>query len=271
MTTTSGDLAAFVPQALARVRAQHPLVQCLTNTVVADFTANVLYAVGSTPAMVDVPDEAGAFAGIASAIVINLATPHAEQRTAVVEAAQAADSAGKPWVLDAFTVGALPVRTALAHELVQLRPTVVRGTAPEIIAIAGTGAGGQGTDASAENLAAAQESARTLARSISGVVALSGTATFVTDGTRESRITNADGLLAQVAGGAGGALAAMMSAFAAVDEDRLATTVAAVAVYKVAAEIAAQQATRPGSFAVAFLDALASLTEHDLLERTALS
>ena len=110
-----------------------------------------------------------------------------------------------------------------------------------------------------------EESARTLARSIGGVVALSGTVGFVTDGTRESRIANGDGLLAQVAGGAGGALAAVMSAFAAVDEDRLATTIAALAVYKVAAEIAAQQATRPGSFAVAFLDTLAALTEHDLL------
>ncbi|WP_405593109.1 hydroxyethylthiazole kinase [Streptomyces sp. NBC_01190] len=62
-----------------------------------------------------------------------------------------------------------------------------------------------------------------------------------------------------------------MSAFAAIDEDRLATTVAAVTVYKVAAEKAAQQVTGPGSFALAFLDALAALTEQDLLERAALS
>lgn len=59
MSATSAELAAFVPQALSRARAQRPLVPCLTNTGVADFTANVLYAVGSAPAMVDVPDEAG--------------------------------------------------------------------------------------------------------------------------------------------------------------------------------------------------------------------
>jgi hydroxyethylthiazole kinase len=62
-----------------------------------------------------------------------------------------------------------------------------------------------------------------------------------------------------------------MSAFAAVDDDRLATTVAAVTVYKVAAETAARQVAGPGSFAVAFLDALSVLTEQDLVERAALS
>lgn len=200
MYTTPAELAAFVPQALAQVRTRAPLVQCLTNTVVTDFTANVLYALGATPAMVDVPDEAGPFAGIASAVVINLATPHAEQRTAMAEAAQAAASAGTPWVLDAFTIGPLPVRTALAHQLVELRPTVIRGTPEEIIAVAGDSAGAQGADDSAETLQAAEETARTLARRTSGVVAVSGPVDFVTDGTRDARIANGDALLAQVAG-----------------------------------------------------------------------
>lgn len=273
MSTTPAELAAFVPRALAQVRARNPLVQCLTNAVVTDFTANVLYALGSTPAMVDVPQEAGTFAEIASAVVVNLATPHAEQRTAMVEAAQAAASAGTPWVLDAFTIGALPVRTALAHRLLELRPTVVRGTASEITAVAGAGAGAGGSDAddSAGARRAAEETARTLAGRTGGVVAVSGPADFVTDGTRDARITNGDALLAKVAGGAGGALAAVMSAFAAADKDQFATTVAAVTVYRVAAETAARQAAWPGSFAVAFLDALAALTEQDLLERAALS
>ncbi|MBY8881655.1 hydroxyethylthiazole kinase [Actinacidiphila acidipaludis] len=110
------------------------------------------------------------------------------------------------------------MRTALARELVRLLPTVVRGTAPGIIAIAGADAGAQDTDDPARHHAAAEKPARTLARSISVVVALSGPAVFVTDDTNGSRITNGDGLLAQVAGGA------VMSAFAAVDEDRFATS-----------------------------------------------
>ncbi|WP_392839620.1 hydroxyethylthiazole kinase [Streptomyces sp. LN500] len=269
MPAASADHTAFVPQALARVRADSPLVQCLTNSVVTGFTANVLLALGASPAMVDIPDEAGPFARIASGVLINLGTPHAEQRSAMVEAARAAGPAGTPWVLDPVAVGALPVRTALARELLELRPAVIRGNASEIIALAGAGGGGRGVDSS-DDVAAAEESARDLARRTGCVVAVSGPVDFVTDGVRSARIANGDALLTRVTGG-GCALGAVMAAFAAVDEDRFATTVAAVAAYAVAAELAAKEASGPGTFAVAFLDALAALEEADLSERAALS
>lgn len=262
-------LTAFVPQALTRVRAQTPLVQCLTNAVVTGFTANVLLALGAAPAMVDIPEEAGPFARIASGVLVNLGTPHAEQRAAMVEAARAAAAAGTPWVLDPVAVGALPVRTALARHLLGLRPTVIRGNASEIIALAGAGGGGRGVDA-ADGVGAAEESARGLARTTGGVVAVSGPVDFVTDGARDARIANGDALLTLVTG-SGCALGAVLAAYAAVDEDRFAITVAAVAAYTVAAELAAGRSAGPGSFAVAFLDSLAGLTERDLVERAALS
>ena len=37
----------------ARLRASNPLIQCITNTVVQQFSANVLLAVGASPAMLD--------------------------------------------------------------------------------------------------------------------------------------------------------------------------------------------------------------------------
>ncbi|MET7861065.1 hydroxyethylthiazole kinase [Streptomyces sp. NPDC005318] len=263
------DPTGFAQQSLARVRSTSPLVQCLTNSVVTGFTANVLLALGASPAMVDIPEEAGPFARIASGVLVNLGTPHAEQRSAMVEAAGAATSAGTPWVLDPVAVGALPVRTALARELLELRPTVIRGNASEILALAGAGGGGRGVDSS-DGVETAGESAGELARRTGCVVAVSGPVDFVTDGVRSARIANGDALLTRVTGG-GCALGAVMAAFAAVDEDRFAATVAAVTVYTVAAELAAKEASGPGSFAVAFLDALAALEPADLAERAALS
>ena len=58
------DLTAFTAEALQRVRDTSPLVQCLTNSVVTNFTANVLLAAGVAPAMVDIVGEAGPFAGV---------------------------------------------------------------------------------------------------------------------------------------------------------------------------------------------------------------
>ncbi|MFJ7494411.1 hydroxyethylthiazole kinase [Streptomyces sp. NPDC097727] len=62
-----------------------------------------------------------------------------------------------------------------------------------------------------------------------------------------------------------------MAAFAAVDEDPFNATVSAVTAYTVAAELAAKQASGPGSFVVSFLDALAALEESDLAEQAVLS
>jgi len=268
MTRTS-DLTAFTASALDRLRASQPLVQCLTNAVVTNFTANALLAIGAAPAMVDIEGEAGPFAGVAGGVLVNLGTPHEEQRRAMVEAAEAASAAGTPWVLDPVAVGALPVRTALAGKLAGLRPTIVRGNASEIIALAGAGGGGRGVDA-ADPVDAALPAASSIAADTGAVVAVSGAVDVVTDGTRTAHVANGDPMLTRVTGG-GCALGAVMAAFAAVDDDRFATTVAAVAVYTVAAEIAAARTAGPGSFAVAFLDALATTGPADVAARARIS
>lgn len=269
MLRTSTDLTLFTCSALDRVRTGEPLVHCITNSVVVNFTANVLLAVGAAPAMVDIPGEAGPFAGLASGVLINLGTPTAEQRAAMREAASAATTAGTPWVLDPVAIGSLPVRTPLAHELRDLRPTVVRGNASEVLALAGSGAGGRGVDAS-DGVDAALPAARSLAGSTGAVVAVSGPVDAITDGDRLVRVANGDAALTRITGG-GCALGALMAAFAALDEDRLATTVAAVAVYGVAAEVAAIRSTGPGSFGPALLDVLAELDADTLRDRVALS
>jgi hydroxyethylthiazole kinase len=269
MTRTPEDLLDFTCSALDGVRGRVPLVQCITNSVVVNFTANTLLALGASAAMVDIPDEAGVFAAVASGLLVNLGTPTAEQRDAMLEAVAAASQAGTPWVLDPVAVGSLPVRTPLAHTLRDLGPSVVRGNASEIIATNGSGAGGRGVDAS-EGVDAAVPSARSLAERTGGVVAISGPVDVVTDGRDLVRISNGDTMLTKITGG-GCALGAVIAAFAAIDEDRFATTVAAIAVYTVAAELAAERASGPGSFGVAFLDALATVDADAIRSRAVIS
>jgi hydroxyethylthiazole kinase len=265
---TPEDLLSFTCSALNEVRSQTPLVQCITNSVVVNFTANVLLSLGAAPAMVDIPGEAGAFARVASGLLVNHGTPTQEQRDAMLMAAVAANNAATPWVLDPVAVGSLKVRTPLAFALRDLRPTVVRGNASEIIALAGAGTGGRGVDAS-DDVEAALTAADALARTTGGVIAVSGPVDMITDGRELVRIHNGHPLLTRVTGG-GCALGAVMAAFAAVDDDRLATTVAAATVYTVAAEIAAESAAGPGSFAVAFVDALDTVSAQDIARRAVL-
>jgi hydroxyethylthiazole kinase len=256
-------------QLLDRLRERAPLVQAITNSVVTGFTANVLLALGASPAMVDVPEEAGAFATVADGLLINLGTPHTDQRHAMREAATAAHASGVPWVLDPVAVGFLPVRTPLAADLLALRPTIVRGNASEVLALAGGGRGGRGVDAS-DHVEAATEAAHQLANRTGAVVAVSGAVDHLTDGHRLVRVGTGTALLTRVTGG-GCALGAVMAAFAALTEDALLAATAATSVYTIAAQTAAVAAPAPGSFAVALLDALATLTSADVRDQAVLS
>lgn len=259
---------------LEDVRTRSPLVQSITNAVVTNFTANALLALGAAPAMCDVPGEAGIFARVADGLLVNLGTPDAEQRAAALEAVAAACDAGTPWALDPVAVGALPVRTALAHELLRHRPAIVRGNASEVIALAGAGTGGRGVD-STDDPEDALAAATVLAREAGCVVAVSGPTDVVTDGRHVVRVSNGHPWLTRVTGG-GCALGAVMAAFAGAASGlsvpdgteganrALDAAVAATAAYTVAAEQAAATATGPGSFAVAFLDRLALVTPDDV-------
>ena len=267
---STSDCAAL----LARVRETTPLVQCITNSVVTNFTANALLALGAAPAMVDIREEAGVFARIASGLLVNLGTPGEEQRDAAREAVSAASDAGTPWVLDPVAVGGLPVRTALAHELVAYRPTAIRGNASEIIALAGVGSGGRGVDAS-DTTDSAADAAADLAAAHGSVVAVSGPVDLVTDGTRVARIANGDAILTRITGG-GCALGAVTAAFLSVTDDPFAATVAATIVYTVAAELAAAEpggagTVGPGTFGPRFLDALDRVSADDLVSHARLT
>ena len=265
---TNSALSTASADALSSLRQRVPLVQVITNRVVPGFTANVLLALGAAGAMVDIPVEAGPFARAAQGLLVNLGTPGAEQREAMLEATEAARDAGTPWVLDPVGIGSAPVRTPLAHTLVARRPAIVRGNASEILALARAGSGGRGVDATDE-VDAAAEAAMTLAREHGSVVAVSGPIDLVTDGSRIARVDNGDALLTRVTGG-GCALGAVMAAFAAV-ADPFEAAVAATAAYCVAAEDAAARAEGPGSFAVHFLDALSRIQPADVRSRAVLA
>src|SRR5208337_3106838 len=218
-----------------------------------------LLAAGAAPAMVDNPEEAALFAGIADAVLINLGTPTAAQVESMRLAAAAAEKAGKPWVLDPIAAGGLPWRGAVAAELLQFRPAIVRGNASEIIGLAGLGGGGRGVDSSADPAAAVPAAADLLAHA--AAVSASGPVDHAVGRVGGAvvlvRIGGGSAFLTRVTA-TGGALAA---AYASVAPDPLTGLVAAHVHFAVAAELAEAGAKGPGSFAVAFVDALDAVDE----------
>jgi hydroxyethylthiazole kinase len=275
-----GDLAAAMDRAqiaartselLIELRNTRPLVQTITNFVSMDAAANVLLAIGAAPAMVHAPEESGEFARLASALVVNIGTLSRLWIEGSETAATAAHMHGIPWVLDPVGVGATQFRNEAVARLLRHRPTVIRGNASEIMAVAkvagiageaGTPRGVDSANTTDEALVAAQK----LARHCFCTVAATGEIDIVTDGKRLVRLANGTPLMTRVTA-LGCALTAVVAAFASVTDDSFEATVAALATYAIVGDMAAEVATRPGSYRVAFIDALDAVTPADIEQR----
>ncbi|MFT3868139.1 MAG: hydroxyethylthiazole kinase [Nibricoccus sp.] len=255
-----------VTSILERIRTRHPLVHCLTNHVVKNFTANVLLALGAAPAMVEHADEAAEFAAMADALLVNVGTLDEPQMAAMLRAIPSANKAHKPWVFDPVAVGPLTVRTHFAHEILAQRPTLIRGNASEIIALAGQAGRGRGVD-SGDASDAALGAAKALAVQTQGAALVTGPVDYATDGSSIVACANGHPLLTRVTG-VGCAQGAVAAACCAVASSPLAAAVAAATFMGVAGQLAACVSVRPGSFAEALLDSLDQL-DADVLHREA--
>ncbi|MDH7794719.1 MULTISPECIES: hydroxyethylthiazole kinase [unclassified Beijerinckia] len=255
---------------LDQMRAARPLVQNITNYVSMDIAANALLAVGASPAMVHAPEESPQFVALAGALVINIGTLSAETARSAQVATTAARQLGRPWLFDPVGVGATDYRNDVALELMENHPAILRGNASEIMAIARlaglttASAAPRGVD-SANTTSEAELLCVELAQRAGCVVVATGEVDVVTDGQQIVRLANGSPLMTRVTA-LGCSLSSVMGAFLAIAPP-FDAAIAALAVYGVAGDIAAETTKHPGSFRVAFIDALDAITPADIATR----
>ncbi|MDF1586322.1 hydroxyethylthiazole kinase [Marinimicrococcus flavescens] len=255
---------------LAAVRDARPLVHNITNHVVMNTTANALLALGASPVMAHAPDEVEELAAMAGALVINIGTLDQPWIAAMRLAALAVGRAGRPWVLDPVGAGATGLRTRTALGLLALGPSLLRGNASEILALAGeAGDLPRGVDSTVGSEAAA-EAATALARRAGCVVAVTGAVDLVTDGSRALRIANGHPMMTRVTG-TGCTASALAGAFLAALPDPLAAAAHALAMLGLAGERAAGGEVGPGLFQTRLLDELYRLGPAELDEGARIS
>jgi len=257
---------ADAASALEAMRAARPLVQNITNYVAMTISANVLLAVGASPAMVHAAEEVDEFVAISNALVVNIGTLSPSWILGMKRAAKQAVALGKPWVLDPVGCGATRFRTDFAVEMSRSQPTIIRGNASEIMSLAGAaGAGGKGVDSTAPS-DAALDAGIALAIASGAVVAITGETDYVTDGAKVVAITGGSALM-PLSTALGCALSATVAAFAAV-RPPFEATVAALAVYGAAGAAAATRVNGPGHLPAELCDALHA-ADVGMLERYA--
>lgn len=243
---------------IEQLQSHKPLVHCMTNDVVQNFTANVLLAIGATPAMVLAKEEVIDFVTIADSLLINIGTISASSAESMLLAAETAMKTHTPWVLDPVAVGSvLAYRTNICQTLLSFRPTVIRGNASEILALVGEKSSSKGPD-SLDSTEVALHWARELALQYQTVVAVTGAIDYITDGKTVYSIIGGDIALTRVTG-TGCSLSAMVAAFIGCTSDTLLATSSACFMMKKAGQLANKHSGL-GSFAVSLLDQLSLFT-----------
>jgi hydroxyethylthiazole kinase len=249
---------------LSSLREKSPLVHSITNFVVMNNTANALLAIGASPIMAHAHKELDDMLAIVNALVVNIGTLDEYWVKSMLLAAKKANEKHLPWVLDPVGAGATPFRNETLTRLLAFHPTVIRGNASEILAMAKENVTSKGAD-STNSPKQALEAGKRLSAETRSVVCISGKEDYIIDGSRYAVIENGDALMAKVTG-MGCTATAMVGAFLAVDKDPFQATVSAMAVMGVAGEIAARKADGPGTLQLHFYDALFNLTPNQITD-----
>lgn len=244
---------------LDSIRDTKPLILNITNYVSAGWVANGLLALSAAPVMSQVRSEIEELTEIAQSIVLNIGTLDEESFEVMKLSLLIAKSKGIPVVLDPVGAGATSFRTKSALELLsQGGISVVRGNPSEISALAGESYTTRGVETSLLP-AQACDSARKLSDLFGCVVVASGPDDAIVGDNRTVRIYNGTSLMTRVTG-MGCLVSAMIAAFAAVQKDTVLASAHAMAYACIAGEKAALDTPGLGSYKVAYLDALTSLS-----------
>ena len=254
--------------ALAAVAAGSPLVNAVTNDVTVNDVAQVILHWGGLPVMSDDEREVGDMVATAQACLLNMGTVSEEGEATMIEAGESANEHGVPVVLDPVGVGATPTRDRVAERLAsEVDVAAIKGNDGEITALTGEDADVRGVESVGEYSDIAT-TAIACAQKYDTVVVASGETDVVATDERAYEVTAGHPDMGTVVG-TGCMLGASVATFAGAIEDIEEAALAGTTAFGLAGEAAANGAFGdvhgPGSYNVAFKDAVAGLrdTEYD--------
>lgn len=249
----------------ASIRKQSPVILCITNYVAMELNANALLAIGASPLMSWFKDEIRDLAGIFKALSINIGCLDDRQIEGMESAAAEACARNIPWVLDPAGICASGIRRRTAIHLTEkYKPSVIRGNASEIKALAGMASGSGGIDSSISSEEAV-DAAKQLAASSGAVVSLSGAVDYITDGKQLETIKNGDYIMSRTTA-MGCTATVLTAAFCSVSRNPFSGALNAMALMGVTGERAAGISKGPSSFRTGFLDTLYSICPEDVAD-----
>ena len=240
---------------LQSIREEPPLIVCITNDVVKNFTANGLIALGASPIMSGEKDEAESLMKAADGLLINIGTADTHKKELMSEMIVQANKNNVPVVLDPVGYGASSFRKNLIDELIEnYKVDLIKGNRSEMLALSGEESISRGVD-SAEESDALEIAVNTFSKYNIPVLVTGETDAIVTHDHKYT-LHNGHGLQGRITG-SGCLLGAVTLTFIAKSDDVNNAVIDAVSYYNLCAESAVQNgAAGPGTFIPDYIDAL---------------
>lgn len=251
-----------------RLRANAPIIHCITNSVTINDCANAALAVGASPIMADAPEEAAAVTAHAQALVLNIGQLCPRKLQAMLHAGQRANEMGIPVILDPVGVGVSPLRTDAVQQILQtIHIAILRCNDSEAACIYGIHSSGKGVDNDPTfSVADRAALASALANRYHCTVAMTGAVDLISDSIQTFELHGGHQMLSRVTG-MGCVSSVLCAAYAAVSqEDYLTAAIAGLGSIAAAGQLAYQRAgiQGTGSFHIAVIDALSQLNTDTL-------
>ncbi|HWK21422.1 MAG TPA: hydroxyethylthiazole kinase [Ureibacillus sp.] len=242
---------------LATINQTKPLVHCITNYVVSNFTANGLLAIGASPVMADEVEEVEDMVTIVSALLLNIGTLNIRTVEAMRKAGKKANECGVPVVLDPVGVGATHYRKSVVMQILeQIQVNMIRCNEGELASIYGISWESRGVDSGSGNMDKIKV-AQEVARKYQCLVVVTGEVDLVTDGKDVIQVQGGSIFATRITG-TGCLLSAICAAVLAISENPLQDIAATLKEYKKASELSGKEL---GTFQIKFINALQGIAE----------
>ena len=250
---------------LKLLKEKAPLVICITNDVVKNFTANGLVALGASPAMSEYPEDLEDLLKYAGGLLINIGTLTDETWKLYQEALKIAEKYNVPAVLDPVACGAGAYRKKVADDLINnYKLAAIRGNAGEIASLVGINVASKGVDsAGVDNI---DEIALAANSKFNIPVIVTGEVDAIAVDGKVVTIHNGSAMMPKVIG-TGCLLGAVVASFIGLEKGQeLKSLEIAMLAYNIAGEMAEKRPNGhlPGTFKVEFINALYEITDEDI-------
>ena len=250
---------------LKLLKEKAPLVICITNDVVKNFTANGLVALGASPAMSEYPEDLEDLLKYAGGLLINIGTLTDETWKLYQDALKIAEKYNVPAVLDPVACGARSYRKKVSDDLINnYKLAAIRGNAGEIASLVGINVASKGVDsAGVDNI---DEIALAANSKFNIPVIVTGEVDAIAVDGKVVTIHNGSAMMPKVIG-TGCLLGAVVASFIGLEKGQeLKSLEIAMLAYNIAGEMAEKRPNGhlPGTFKVEFMNALYEITDEDI-------